>query len=245
MSTGGILLAGVGGVMTLTAVPLAVYAVAGPRNTRRDRREDREVQAFTERATNALLAQVADADDATATVGNDRDRLAHAAWRHTAAVHRYLMGTGQDATHADRALDLIETILDGRAETSGTVCTTPLANLIAADLLLHRLARTFTRGTHARATAHAASGALANAGFGVPNYRILGNRLTEHDPAPMHHAHAAWLELAHKAGILQSNVEPFFNGDDMRPATRSVYPPGHRLAHTNGMDVDAALGGAR
>lgn len=244
MSTGGILLAGVGGVMTLTAVPLAVYAVAGPRNTRRDRREDREVQAFTERVTKGLLAQVADADDATANVGNDPDRLAHAAWRHTAAVHRHLYDTGQDTTHVDRALDLIGDLFDGHAETFGTVCPTPLANLIAADLLLHRLARTFTRGTHARATAHAASGALANAGFGVPNSRILGNRLTEHGPAPMHHAHAAWLDLAYKAGILEANVEPVFNGDVMRPPAVPVYPPGHRLAHTNGMDVAAALGGA-
>lgn len=234
---------------------VSVWPVAGVINTRRDRRDHAAVTAFTEQVTASLVAQVQDGvDTATAAINNwgrNPAKIALRAYRHVTAVDVHLLRAGQH-DHAALTGDAMGT-LDQLTNTDllgdYTACRTPLANAAAAKLLLIWLVNAYPHGTTERGLVDDAIGNLAAATDALPNGQVLSlTRLGEHDPYPLHAAHAAWRTAARDAGIIPTPDVPEFNGDVLIPVTAQtapVYPPGHRLAHTNAMDTNAALEGAR
>lgn len=254
MNTITILAGGAVTIATLVTIPLGLAPVFSRRNNRRDAREHAAVTEFTQRVAAGLVAQIRDGAAVTAiTLDTDSPTdliwLAQAARQHTTAVEDELRRIGNitAASHASRALGMLNALADNR-HTIGNyaACATPLANATAARLLLARLSHLHAHAALDCGLIDDAIANLAAATDALPNGRVLNlTRLSEHDPAPWHHAQAAWRQAAYKVGILDDYRVPVFNGDVMRPATGLVYPPGHRLAHTNGMDCDAALEGAR
>lgn len=258
MSTATILASGAGATCGAALIPLGVWPVAAVINRRRDARDSAAVQAFTQKVTAGLCAQIADGNAAELAVTIDSVnpepvKLALAAHCHITAIDvRLLAANNLDAAaHTAAALHRLDALTGTRrlAEFFDryTACATPLANAVAARLLLARLAEYYPHGTDERGLVDVAIARLAAATDDLPNGRVLNlTRLGEFDPAPMHAAHAAWRKAAHDAGIIDIPGVVQFRGDVMVPVTAQtapVYPHGHRLAHTNGMDTDAALAG--
>lgn len=256
MSTATILAGGAGATCGAALIPLGVWPVAAVVNRRRDNRDNAAVQAFTQKVTAGLCAQIADGNAAELAVTIDSVnpepvKLALAAHCHITAIDvRLLAANNLDAAaHTAAALHRLDALTGTRrlAEFFDryTACATPLANAVAARLLLARLAEYYPHGTDERGLVDVAIARLAAATDDLPNGRVLNlTPLSEHHPTPWHRAQAAWRILACRAGILPSAALPVHDGDVLIPVTdRLVYPRGHRFAYLNAMDTDAALAG--
>ena len=256
MSTAAILAGGAGATAGAALIPLGVWPVAAVINRYRDNRDNANVQAFTQKVTAGLLAQIADGNTAccavtTGTRSDDPIKLALAAHHHITAIDVRLLAANNlnAAAHTAAALHRLDALTGTRRLAEffdrHTACVTPLANAVAARLLLARLAEYYPHGNDERGLVDVAIARLAAATDDLPNGRILNlTPLSEHHPTPFHRAHAAWRILAYRAGILPSAELPVHDGDALIPVTdRLVYPRGHRFAYLNAMDTDAALVG--
>jgi hypothetical protein len=195
-----------GAIACAVGIPTAVAVVASPINRARDARRDHDQAVNDERLTAELIAQIRHGERAARTIPNDTADLAYAAYRHVAAIQYHLRQTSTDgAIHTAAAIRALTGILNtfDVAVLPVPATVTPLADAVAAQLLLHRLSHSFGGPHPHRSTARVASGCLDAALPWFDHGRAIGfNPLTEFDPARLHDARAEWMRIAQAHGLL-------------------------------------------
>lgn len=199
MNTLTILVAGVAGTGALAAIPLLVWPIAGRINTARDVRNHAAATEQTSRTTDELVAQIHAGVHAAATAGDDPGKLAAAAYSAASALAYEV--AAEDFETVKRILRALKPILNAEGVPTPELSNAhPLAAAAALQLLLHRLAAASYGPMEVRA--RVAGGYTAEALRAIPDGRVLDfNPLTEHDPARLHLAQAAWIQAAKDAGM--------------------------------------------
>lgn len=193
----------------LCAVPLAVAAVASPINRSRDGRRNAAETARIEQETGSLVGQIRAGANYVAAVEQEPVALAEAAHRVATALADHL-GQAAELFMSRAVLKIGDILADHNTEPPARrlVALAPLGMATALQLLLRRLEQVHPRPDHNLYRASAAAGCVAQAMRVIPGWEAIddGRPLTEFDPAPLHHARAAWLEAIAAAQITRQTA---------------------------------------